>query len=590
MAQVDQLYFEELNYDEKIEAIDSLNAFAWEIKASDISKSLEISKAVMNESILLDYVKGRASALQTLGYINYILGNYSQATELYLKGLRSFEEIQDVKGQIIITNAMGLLYFRMERYDLAGDYYKRAEKIASDVGLLEYISRIDNNKGMLYLAINKPEQALNSFRNSLDYMSKQENRQGVAYLYNNIAESYLKLENYDSAEYYFDLSLKIKRVINDNYGIAYTLLKSSDLYIGNRDTAKALQSIDEGIELSSKYSNGPLLLDFYMHKYQLQKATGKYEDALSVLEVHNSLRDSLNLKDEKLKVASLELTRQLEEKINELNLAKKVQANNRINTLLLAGVIILLFGLVILISLYYRGKVKANKELQELVKIKDELFTIISHDFRAPLKSLKGMLELMRMGGVSERELQFLTAEMLVRFDQTDEMLTNLLHWAKSSIDEQQLIPEFINVKDLLIESISSFDNLARQKQLDLKINVSSGLSILTDRNALSFILKNLFSNAMKFSKDNSVVRVNAFNKGNQIIFEVQDFGFGISSDQLNDLFRWKAAGKRSLAQGVGIGLMLCYDLAKKLKGELLVESHPEEGSTFILRIPHLNK
>ncbi|MCX2743448.1 tetratricopeptide repeat-containing sensor histidine kinase [Mangrovivirga sp. M17] len=589
-TQIDRLFFEGLTYDEKIEAIDSLNAYAWEIKSSDISTSLDISKAVMNESILVDYTKGRAAALQTLGYLNYMLGNYSQATELYLKGLRSYEEINDVRGQVVITNAIGLLYYQMERKELALDYYNRAERLAREIDLYEYISRIDNNKGLLYLAINQPEKALASFEKSLVYMEQANDSRGTAYLYNNIGESYLKMNDYDSAEYYFDLSLKIKEHIKDNYGIAYTLLKSSDLYTRTGDTAKALTTLDTGIEVAQSYSGGPLLMDFYQVKYNLLKEKGMLPEALLVIEQYNNLRDSLNLKDEKLKVASLELSRQLEDKVSELNLAREVQARTKLNNFLLAGLIILLIGFIIVLSLYYRQKVRANKELQELVKIKDELFTIISHDYRAPLKSLKGMLELMRMGGISDRELQFLTAEMLVRFDQTDEMLTNLLHWAKSSIDDQQLIPESFTVKDILIESVSSFDNLARQKQLDVRLDVPEEMKFLTDKNAFLFIMRNLISNAMKFSKDNSIVHVNARKTNDELIIEVQDFGFGIPSEQIENLFKWKATGRSGLTQGVGIGLMLCHDLAIKLNGTLTAESHPQEGSTFILRLPKINK
>ncbi|MFO7447210.1 MAG: two-component regulator propeller domain-containing protein [Ignavibacteriaceae bacterium] len=236
----------------------------------------------------------------------------------------------------------------------------------------------------------------------------------------------------------------------------------------------------------------------------------------------------------------------------------------------------------------------AEEELLLLNMQKDKFFSIIAHDLKSPFQGLLGYSELL------SQEFNTLTEEEKVAFikdiqsisKNTYRFLENLLEWARIQTGRIDFAPE----KVCMHEEVSSIFNIhfgaAARKKITLTNNVYPSVSVFADRNMLSLILRNLISNAIKFTKHEGEIKVYTKDKGNFIETVVEDNGIGISSENLEKLFRidiqYSSKGTRE-EEGTGLGLLLCKEMVEMNKGTIHVESELSKGTNFIFSLPKSN-
>jgi signal transduction histidine kinase len=229
-----------------------------------------------------------------------------------------------------------------------------------------------------------------------------------------------------------------------------------------------------------------------------------------------------------------------------------------------------------------------NLRLQQLVDMQKRIIYILAHDIRSPLNSLKSLLHLMpeKNTGLSQKGM-FL--EMACnQLNGTLALLDNMVEWG-----QLQLCVEELPYKDCLLEEIvgqvqGDLGMLAAQKGLTLKNQVDSGIRIVSDENRLRFILRNLLTNAIKFTK-NGFITVDAALTQKNILISVEDTGIGMPPAILENLFHGqkKVVRKGTLNEaGSGLGLSLVREFVETLKGALTVESEVGKGSVIAFSLP----
>jgi len=237
-------------------------------------------------------------------------------------------------------------------------------------------------------------------------------------------------------------------------------------------------------------------------------------------------------------------------------------------------------------------ELKAQKdELIELNLVKDKMFSIISHDFRSPLRSLQGVLNLISLEEVSQQEIQYLAGDLNEKVNYTLNLLENLLHWAKSQMEKgMEVVPEAISLEDILNEVLQIVEYQAEKKDISIQNNLQTDFKVYIDANMLSVIFRNLLSNAIKFTKKGGLITLKVRNQNDQMLeISVQDTGVGISSEALEKIFDKKrhftTIGTDS-EKGTGLGLNLVEDFVKRNGGEIWVESEIAKGSKFTFTLP----
>lgn len=243
-------------------------------------------------------------------------------------------------------------------------------------------------------------------------------------------------------------------------------------------------------------------------------------------------------------------------------------------------------------------KIRMQKDkLEELNATKDKFLSIIAHDLKNPFNALLGFSELLHVDYETLDELQKREIiNLLYKNSQnTYKLLENLLEWARSQSGAIEYSPSLTNIKNLVDENLNLLQSVAVQKSIHLKSSVSEGINVNTDADLVKTVIRNLVSNAIKFTNENGEVVVSAkvvsASEGKDMVeISVADTGIGISPENQKKLFmldkNYSIKGTNG-EFGTGLGLILCKEFVEKCGGKIWVESIVAKGSRFCFTLPN---
>ena len=237
------------------------------------------------------------------------------------------------------------------------------------------------------------------------------------------------------------------------------------------------------------------------------------------------------------------------------------------------------------------AKKEKEDQLQTLMATKDKFFSIISHDLRNPFTAFMGFSELMLR---QLKKGQYDNIEKYARAIYSTarsggELLSNLLDWSRSQRGKITFRPEKINLHELVQSVLMFFDEPARSKEIKIESTIASDITLMADHNMLNTILRNLVSNAIKYSYRNTTINISITQQNNRVLLEVADIGQGMEPEQQQKLFRIdsnESVPGTEEEKGTGLGLILCKEFVDKHNGQIKVESQPGEGSKFTVILP----
>jgi len=237
---------------------------------------------------------------------------------------------------------------------------------------------------------------------------------------------------------------------------------------------------------------------------------------------------------------------------------------------------------------------KQNHELKRLNETKDKIFSIFSHDLRGPIGSFQNVIELLGDEELfSQQEKTSLLEEMKNQAKNIFTMLENLLQWSISQRGEINFVPSMILLYEELKGDLSILNVAAENKQIKLEIEINPDLKILADKDILSLIIRNLISNAIKFTPEKGKVSLIVTESDEEIEFEIKDTGIGMSLEHSALLFKkesYTTSRGTNNEKGTGLGLNLCDEFVEKHGGRIWVESEKGKGSSFKFVIKNIKK
>jgi len=230
-------------------------------------------------------------------------------------------------------------------------------------------------------------------------------------------------------------------------------------------------------------------------------------------------------------------------------------------------------------------------ELHEMNVTKDKFFSIIAHDLKNPFNTLIGFSEVLKESiDSNDTEMIKDSANIINKTTiQTYNLLENLLEWSKSQSGKILFRPETMNLKDLCKEEFNVLNEMAKSKNIELKCNFTHDMVIKADRYMIRTVLRNLVSNAIKFTHKGGMVDVKGIVDNNHFEISVSDSGIGMSDEIIKKLFNIDSdlvtVGTEN-EKGTGLGLILCKEFIEKHSGKIWVESKEGKGSVFHITIP----
>ncbi|WP_439132296.1 PAS domain-containing sensor histidine kinase [Polaribacter sp.] len=235
---------------------------------------------------------------------------------------------------------------------------------------------------------------------------------------------------------------------------------------------------------------------------------------------------------------------------------------------------------------------KLNEELKEINTAKDKLFSIIGHDLRGPSNNIIGLSTqlLENIDVFDKEEIKMFLVFINSAAQNTTVLLENLLNWANTQTGKIVFNPQKVCFSKITQEVILLKNSIAESKNISLNQTSADKIEVLADKNMLKVILRNLISNAIKFTNSGGKIEVTAIAKKKEVEITVSDNGVGINEDMLKKLFKSNTKSTTlgtAKEIGTGLGLLLCKEFIEKHGGKIWVESTTGKGSDFKFTLPN---
>ena len=234
----------------------------------------------------------------------------------------------------------------------------------------------------------------------------------------------------------------------------------------------------------------------------------------------------------------------------------------------------------------------SENELKEINATKDKFFSIVAHDLKNPFQGILGFVELLHndLGEFEEDELKLVIEQIKDATESAYNLVLNLLEWSRLQLNRITFNPLMVDIEKLANREIATLKAQANAKQIKILLDVPEGSTVYADENMIGMVLRNLISNAIKFTNQGGeiIVQLNFMPKFMDV--EIRDNGVGISQDNIKKLFKVNQQvinQGTAKEKGTGLGLILCKEFVEKNKGKIWVESKLGTGSSFHVLLPN---
>lgn len=552
--------------------------------------------------------------VQTYFYMAQVfkaVGDYHKAIQFLEQASLENESFNDITTLTLILNELGQVNALLGRRETAADQYALALEYTEQLNHLVFKAEILFHLGELQRMNGDYTQSLETFKRSLQVRRLMHDRRNEARCLNTIGNLYILMKNDERAQANFEAAIEIYQSLDDKTGLTVAYNNLGSFFYRQKQYDKAIPQLVSGLRIARDIQDQEELLKSYDYLSQCYRGLQNYEQALSYRDLYTALSDFLVQENSERQLVEKEnryVIDQKESQIDNLELAKaqrerelleEKQFRNLLLVIIAAGAVI---GVLILVL--YRQIRRANKklkevnltiqqqneQLQQLNATKDKFFSIISHDLRGPLNSLTSFSGLLinHTDSLSKEEIQHLAKDLDKSLKNLFALLENLLEWSRSQTGRIEFTAAPFNINEVLEENKVLLSQQAQAKSILIKNNATDVLTVLAHRNSITTVVRNLVSNAIKFTMPEGTVTVDAVLQEEEVVVSVQDTGVGMPKQVLDKLFRIDAkhtTAGTAKEKGTGLGLILCKEFVEKNGGRIWVESEEGKGTIFYFTI-----
>jgi two-component system sensor histidine kinase/response regulator len=572
--------------------------------------ALVIQKRIGNERELTDCYKN-------IGITYFSQGQLSKALDFYYEGL-----FIAVKNHYLITTAelyndIGVILQNMEVYPNALEYFKKSISIFEGTNDLLALGTLHENIGEILLAQGDFDQAVLYLQKANQIAKKQNDKDGLSSVYTDLGLCYAHKSQYKKAISFLDTSISIGNRYKIVYNQAYALIGYTTVYNLQKDYKRAYPYAVRGNQMAIKLGNLTIKSNATLQISKTLSGLGRITEAYKYLneylDIKNTLKDNETI--QKLTSYNYDLNFSVKERLQAQQAFDKdllYSQKNRTQKLIILVFLIGIIAMVGITIVYYREKQKQQKintmleqknneileqktdldektgKLNNLNKLKDRLISILAHDLRAPLSTLRGLFDLLQDDTISHQEMLDMIPSVLKKLEYTSEFLDTLLFWINSQMDGFNLSVKSFPVKEMLLKEMDNHYESAAKKGIKLVANIPDDLTAIADADSIRIVVRNLVTNAIKFSKEDDVIEVSAKKENDKVLVAIKDTGDGMTNEQLSKLFKSRVNSTTGTQNepGTGMGLLFCKELIEKCNGQIWVNSEQDVGSVFSFVIP----
>jgi signal transduction histidine kinase len=473
--------------------------------------------------------------------------------ELSIKAINMYQVANFQQGVISVRANLSNEYISTDRLDSANYHLTLIKKNIGNKPYFYY----NFNKGKLFLKQKKYYDALKEFQEATQHAKEVDSEiTGLTYI-----------------------------------GKCYTLTGQLDM---------ALENLNKAIRLAQNYRIPPDEMEAQKEIINVYLLFNNYQKAFQHQTRLNKIKDSLENINKQNVIAEIEAKLRLSEKdrtIQKQNLKIKTtqieKEKNKIYVLFLTGIVSILAISIFLLILYNRKSKKSlriitrqKKELEQqketlerLNTVNQKIFSVISHDFSAPLITLYNLTDLLQKDTLSRDDIHFYASDIKNQLGQSQQTLNNLLTWAKTELNPLSNAFEKCNLHNIFEEVTHEFSHAVAKKELSVKNDIDPHFEIEHNPNIIKIVFRNLLSNAVKFSFQKGIIQAENDHK----TFILRDNGTGIETTSLKQLFTSITPSKLGTnnESGFGLGLFVISEIVSKFGGKICAEHNSPRGAVF---------
>lgn len=553
-----------------------------------------------------------ANAHYNLGMVYSILRSFDKATYHSSLALIFFEHgrFQREAGNTFIN--LGYISNELRQTETSIGYYKRAEDIFMSLSKHKDLEASYMNLGVLSdkskeaESIDKEEEA-----EEVQSLALQSDLISLIAIRSSLGKILANTNDLVSAEKYLLNALQLTGELGDKSYESIIRIALGSVYFKKGKTKEAQTSLEEGLSIAVEQKMSNAMLDAYAELAGVSMKLGKASQAYGYLNDYIQLKDSLydeqsrknltkNFSQQGIGTRELQSERMLRQNLEQ---ALEIERNNNSKVALIGFALFVLLLLAIIFRKYYsktrtydnledknRLIEQQKHELEELITTKDRFLSIIAHDLKNPFTSLLGFADLAynEFDEITDAEKRSYLNIIRISSQQIYSLLDNLLTWSRAQSGRIDFKPEKVSLSELVENSIDVVRSSAENKQITLFKDFNNEVNVQADKNMLFTVLRNLLTNAVKFTPSGGSVTVSYKRSGSRAEITVADTGVGMSEDELSRLFKLDGNLRTSGTNnetGTGLGLILCQEFMHLHHSEIKAESIPGEGSKFSFEI-----
>jgi signal transduction histidine kinase len=602
----------EEDYDARIDAfINKFRGYKAHLDL-DVEKAMEHAREALVLFQQVNDFKEMGWISMNLGTNYYRLGDFATATEHYLKGLAFFEQVDHHRGIAEAYNNLGRVSYQTGNREKARDYFETSLEIFSDIDDEVPALKIFNNLGLLLMEDGLIRESLRNFFIAAEGFDRTGDQRRLALVYGNIAVAYDELPQADSAMRFSRKALAISTQIGDENGMIPGLINLGYFLRLEQKYDSSLICFTKALEMAIENMLPAYEEAVYVEMSDLFVDKEDYRTAFRYHIMQDSIENMIRDEKSQRRIEELMFSYSQRIKDNELLKLREDQVmQERLNLIFLLTIILTFVVVIILVSGYRRNTYQkqlleekndlleeinlrleqTDEELREMNQEQSKLFSIVAHDLRNPISAVSGFAELIgeKYDELDDESRREYIEQIKLGASRTLSLLENLLLWARSQMDLVKVKKEYTPVNELIDSCTNHLMSAVEKKNLLLTTDIRDDFTLHVDREMIKAVLRNLISNAIKFSYPGSEIIISTSSNGPNHCISVKDYGTGISPKAMDAFI---STGSVTSTEGTaketgsGLGLLISKDYTEKNGGTIEIESEPGKGSVFTICVP----
>jgi len=580
-------------------------------------RSIFYYRKAYDEFIKLENYREIGDCALRIGNLYYDVANFGEAYYFFMQSLTASEREGDQLNMARAENNLGNVSHEMGRLSEAENHYQNAYEIYHGLGLDTEECGALGNIGAIFLDKTMYDSALTYFFRVMekldpDSLGAASQHYILSGVYNNAAMAYSELGEQRLALDYYRKGLQLAKRADDDYNEGTVYINLGSLFGEMNMVDSALFFLHRALQIAENRGYRSVTLDTYDELAKLHAGQGNYASAYNWQVRYDTLYKSVFNDNQSADISRLRAMYEQEISEKEISqLQSESQVQKTLNKVFIIFIVVVVI-LIIIIAVNLHSKKRTNQmlaernlqisnavqklseseaELQKMNMSKDRIFSVVAHDLRNPVAAVTGFSELLYDNFDQfpvETQKEYLL-QVLQGTQRIQNLLENLLIWARAQMKAVKYQPEILRVKGLVDDCVKEMKANLDHKKVDCLINVNQNCVIYADKPMIHIVLRNLIINAVKFSFPGGKIRITSGIEQNNCSISVSDEGIGIQPEIQEKLFKSNevvTTPGTTGESGSGLGLVICKEFLERNQGSIRVESEPGNGSSFTIELP----